>query len=179
MPIYRPLEERRLRVKHVHLLQVILQVGPLVRSEDAERQTQQCPDVYRAVFRFVMMSQIVHLGMTVVAAGDAVIGAGLNDLIILELAVIPAGIGESRLQESAAAAATVVVRFVGCHLDDVFFTDDRFDHKPKIIGNLVPIPLPDDLTGVLDGELDLTLAVPFGTGLEAPFTDPLRVILVD
>jgi len=40
----------------------------------------------------VVMAHIMNLGMTVMAAGDAVICAGCDNLIVFEFAVITAGI---------------------------------------------------------------------------------------
>jgi hypothetical protein len=126
-----------------------------------------------------VVPDIVHLGMAVVAAGDAVVGPGGDDLIEFDLAVGPALIGKTGLEESAAAAATVVVRLVGRHFDDIFLAHRRFDDKAQIIGNLVAETLAHDLAGVLDGEFDLAFLVPIGIDLEPSLADPLGVVLVD
>ena len=109
-----------------------------------------------------MMGQIMDLGMTVMTSGDAVVGPGGNDLVILELAIGPARFRMSRLQETAPAATAVVIGFIRGHFDEIFFTDDRFDNKPQIVRNLIAKTLTNDLTGVLNGELDTTIFIPVG-----------------
>ena len=52
-----------------------------------------------------MVPDIVHLGMAVVAAGDAVVGAGCRDLVELDLAVGPPLLREARLEEAAATTS--------------------------------------------------------------------------
>lgn len=166
-------------MKNVYLFQIVSQVGPLVGTEDAKRETDQRPDMHCVVGAAKMMSDIVHLGMTVVAAGYTVIGPGGHDLVELDPAVLAAFLGVSRLQESPAAAAAVIVRFVRRHFNDVFFADHRFDDKPEIIGNCIAIALPDDLAGVLDGEGDAQFLIPVGIDLQASFPDPFGIVLID
>ncbi len=127
----------------------------------------------------VMLTEFVNLRVAVVAAGDAVIRAGFLDLLILELAVLQAFLLESGLEETAAAAATVVVGLVGLHVDEVFFTHDGLDHESEIIGNGIAEAFPDDLTGILNRELDLPVLVPVGVDLQLAFADPLCVVLIN
>ena len=127
----------------------------------------------------MMVCEIMYLGMTVVTTGDAVVGTGGDDLVVLELTISPPCIGKTGLQESAAAAAALVVRLVRCHLNDILLTDNRFDDKAKVVSHFVTVAFTNYLAGILDGELDLALTVPFGTGLQPSFTDPFRVVLVD
>ncbi len=56
-----------------------------------------------------MFAQIMDLGVAVVARGDAVVGAGGLDLVELVPSELPPGLGVSGLEESAAAAAAVIV----------------------------------------------------------------------
>jgi hypothetical protein len=53
------------------------------------------------------------------------------------------------------------------------------NHIAKIVGNLIAESFPDNLAGILDGELYFSLAVPVGVDLETAFPDPFRVITVD
>jgi hypothetical protein len=108
-----------------------------------------------------VMGDIMNLGMAVVAAGNAVVGTGFNDLVKFYLAVGPPRLGKTGLEKAAAAAATEIIRFVRGHLDEVLLTDHRSDDKPQVIGDNVAEAFPDNLAGVLDGELDFSLAVPF------------------
>jgi hypothetical protein len=122
---------------------------------------------------------IVHLGMTVVAAGDAIVGTGGDDLVEFDLALGPALIGKTGLEKSAAAPATVVLRFVGGHFDNILLTHRRFDDKAQVVGDHIAETLAHDLAGILDGEFNLAFLVPFGIDLEPSLADPLGVILVD
>jgi hypothetical protein len=117
--------------------------------------------------------------MTVVAGGDAVIGAGGLDLIILDLSVGQAFLLESGLEKSAAPAAAEVVGFVGGHVHKVLFPHHGFHHKPQIIGNGVSIAFTDDLTGILHREFDFQVLVPVGVDLEAAFPDPFGIVLIN
>jgi hypothetical protein len=102
----------------------------------------------------------MNLGMTVVAAGDTIIRAGLLDLLILQPAEFQPLFFETGLQKTTTAAATVIVGSVGLHIDKIFFTDHRFDHVSQIFGNGIAKRLAYDLTGVLDGEFNLEVLVP-------------------
>jgi hypothetical protein len=107
----------------------------------------------------------MDLCMAVMAGSDAVIGTGGLDLIIFDLSVNQAFILESGLEKPATAAAAEVVGFVGGHVDKIFFPHHGFHHKAKIIGNGIPIAFSDNLTGILDGELDFQVLVPVGIDL--------------
>ncbi len=142
-------------MKYVDLFKIVAEVGTLVRSEDSQGKTNQGPDMDSVVFRPEMMADIVDLGMAVVATGDTVIGAGFNNLVEFFLAVGSSGLGKSRLEETASAAAAVVIGPVRGHFDDVFCPDNRAHDIAQILGNLFAIALADDLAGVLDSEFDL------------------------
>jgi len=104
----------------------------------------------------------MDLGMAVVTWCDGILGPSRLDLLGLQPAIFPTGIGKSRLQEATAAAATVVVRFVGCHVDEVLFTDHLFHHVAQIIGHGVAERFPHQLARVLNGEGDLQVFIPVG-----------------
>ena len=166
-------------MKNVDIPQIVAQIGPLVGPEDPERQTDERPDMHGVVRPAEMMADVVDLGMAVMAAGDAVIGAGFHDLLEFDLAVFSAGLGKARLQEPAAAAAAVVVGFIRGHLYDVFLTDHRFDDKAQIVGDGIAKGFADNLAGILDGEFDLQILVPVGVDLQPPFPDPLGIVRID
>jgi len=126
-----------------------------------------------------MLGQIMYLGMTVVTGSNSVIGPGRKYLIQLKLSELPPLLGVGGLQEPAAAAAAVVVGFIGIHVDEVFFSDNGLDHKPKIIGQRISQRFPDKLAGVLDRKFDAQFLVPIGVDLQLSFPDPLRVIFND
>jgi len=107
-----------------------------------------------------MLTELMNLGMTVVAAGDTVIRAGLLDLLILQPAEFQSLLFHAGLQKTAAAAATVIIGPVGDHINKIFFTDHRFDHVSQVFGNGIAKRLAYDLTGVLDGEFNFEVLVP-------------------
>jgi hypothetical protein len=102
-----------------------------------------------------LFTQVVDLGMAVVARRNTVIGLGVQDLICLEPAVGTTFIRIPGLEETAAAAATVVVGLVGMHLNKIFLTYNRFDDKPQIFRNGISITFAHDLARVLNRKLDL------------------------
>lgn len=126
------LVQLRLRI-HIDLRQILSQISALVLTEYSKRQTDDGPQVNRVVIASVMLLHIMDLGMAVVARSDAIVGPGAIDLLELSLSVMTARFGETGLQKSAAAAATVIVGAVGGHFDEIFFTDAGFQHKPKIL----------------------------------------------
>jgi hypothetical protein len=166
-------------VENVNILEVITQISPLIRSKNPKGEADECPQVHRAVGAAEVVSNVVYLGMTVVAARDTVVGTCLDDLVEFLLAVGSAFLGISRLQEAAAAATTVVVGFVRSHLNQVFLTYNRPDNKTKVFSDRISITFPHYLAWVLNSELDFALSVPFRAYLQTSFPNPLSVILVN
>ena len=82
------------------------------------------------IFAVEMLFEVVDLGVTVMARGDTVVGAGVVDLLELQPAVMTAGFGKSGLQKPAAATAAKIIGAVRCHIDEILFTDTGFHHKP-------------------------------------------------
>jgi hypothetical protein len=107
-----------------------------------------------------MLAEFVDLGMAVVAARYAVVGAGGFDLLVFELAVLEALFFKAGLEKSAAAAAAEVVGAVGLHVDKILFTHNGFDDVAQILGNGITVALADDLAGILDRELYFQVLVP-------------------
>jgi len=134
--------------------------------------------VHDGIITAVMLTELMNLGMAVVAAGDTVIRAGLLDLLILQPAELQPLFFHAGLQKTAAAAATVIVGSVGDHINKIFFADNRFDHVSQVFGNGVAKRLAYDLTGVLDGEFYLEVLVPFGIDLEPSLPDPFGIIFI-
>ena len=96
-------------MEYIHFLQIISQVFPFVRSEYSQRKADEGPEVDDRIVSAIVLAQLMNLGMAVVAPGDTVIRAGGLDLLVFEPAILQALILESGLQESAAAAAAVVI----------------------------------------------------------------------
>jgi len=136
-------------MKDIHILQVIAQVLPFIRAEDAHGQAQDGPEVNRMVFAFVMLGQVVDLRMAVMAGRDAVVRIRGRDLIVFDFAERPALLGIAGLKCAAPAAAAEVVGFIRGHVDEVFLAYRCLDHEADIIGCRIPIAFTDDLAGVL------------------------------
>ena len=134
--------------------------------------------MHDGIITAVMLTELMNLGMAVVAAGDTVIRAGLLDLLILQPAELQPLFFHAGLQKTAAAAATVIVGSVGDHINKIFFADNRFDHVSQVFGNGVAKRLAYDLTGVLDGEFYLEVLVPVGIDLEPSLPDPFGIIFI-
>ena len=83
------------------------------------------------------------------------------------------------MKETTAAAAAEVIRSVGVHFYKVFFTHDRFYDKAQIFGDRITKAFTDNLTGILDRELDLEVLVPIGIGFQFSFADPLGIVFVN
>ncbi len=63
----------------------------------------------RVIAPLEVFANVMNLRVAVMARRDAIRGSGFPYLFELELAVVTAMLGHSRLQEAAAAAATIVV----------------------------------------------------------------------
>ena len=85
--------------------------------------------------------------------------------------------GISRLQISTASATAVIIGFIGGHVDEIFFTDNRFDHKPEVVSHRIPKGLSHQLAWILDRKLDFEVLVPVGIYLESSFPDPFGIKL--
>ncbi len=109
---------------------------------------------------FVVFTQIMNLSVAVMAGGDAIGRAGGQNLVGFKLAEGPAGFGHSVLQETAPAAATIVVRAVGGHIDEIFCSHHRFGYIAQVFGHGIAKGLANQLARILDGEFYLTLFVP-------------------
>ena len=166
-------------MKYVDFLEVIPQVFALVGPQNPQRQTDQSPQVNHRIPAAVMLAELVNLGMAVVAAGDAVVGAGSLDLLVLEHTVFQALLLESRLEKSAAAAATEIVGPVGLHVDKILLADHGFDHEAQVFSNGIPVAFAHDLAGILDREFDFQVLVPVGVDLEFALTYPFGIILIN
>jgi len=166
-------------MKNQHILEIISEVFPFVRSEYTQRKTDKGPHVDNRIVASVMLTQFMDLGMAVVAPGNAVVSAGRLDLFVLQPAVFQTLLLETGLEKAAAAAAAVVVGAVGLHVNEVFLAHHGFHHKTQILGNGVAVAFPNDLTGILNCEFDLQILVPVGIDLQFSLPDPFCVIFVD
>jgi hypothetical protein len=68
---------------------------------------------------------------------------------------LPAGIRQTGLQKSAAAAATVIVGPVRRHVDKIFFAHYCFYNKSQIFGHRISKAFADQLAGILNRKFDL------------------------
>jgi hypothetical protein len=128
---------------------------------------------------FVVFTEFMNLGVTVVAGCHAVCRAGRLDLIIFYFAIGQALILEPRLEKAAAAAAAVIVGLIGRHVNEIFFAHDGFNDKAQILGNRIAIAFADDLAGILNRKFDLQVFVPVGVDLQFAFPDPFCVVFIN
>jgi hypothetical protein len=166
-------------MKHIDFLEIITQVLPFVGAEHTHGKTDEGPHMYHGVPSTVMLTEFVDLGMAIMTAGDAVVRSRRLDLLVFQSPELEALLFETGLQKTAATPAAVVVGPVGLHVDEVFLADDRFDHKPEVLGDGIAIAFADNLTGVLNRELDFEVLVPIGIDFQFAFTDPLGIVFIN
>jgi len=126
-----------------------------------------------------LVGQIVNLRMAVVTGRNAVSRLCCQNLVCFEFPVSPAFFSISCLEKAAAAAAAIIVRPVGMHVDEIFFSHHRLHRVPQIFGHRIPKGLAHQLAGVLNSEFDFEVLVPVGIDLQLSFPDPLGIILND
>ena len=129
------------------------------------------------VTAIIMFGQIMYLCMAVVARGYCILCPGGLNLVKLKLAIFTALLGKSRLQKTTTAAATVVVRLVGCHIDEVFCANNLFDNIAQIVCYRVAKGFSYQLAGILYCKLDFQILVPVGIDRQFSFPYPFGVIL--
>ncbi len=117
--------------------------------------------------------------MAVMAGRDAIGRLGCQNLIGLGLAVGPSLLLETRLEKPAAAAAAEVIGPVGGHINKVFFTHNRFNHVSHIFGNRIAKGFSNQLTGILEGKLNLSFLIPVRGGFQFTLSDPFGIQLND
>lgn len=166
-------------MEHVNLLVFVFQIGPLIGTEDAQRQGENRPEVHDSVMATVMLTEFVNLGMTVMTSGNAIIRTGSLDLLVLDSAILQTLILESRLEESTAAAATEVIGLVGRHVDKVLFSYRHLDSVSQIIRYSISETLSYNLAGILNRKFNFQILVPIGIGFEFSFPNPLGIIFVN
>ena len=135
--------------------------------------------MHDGIIAAIMLTELMNLGMAVMAARDTVVRAGRLYLLILQPAELQTLFFHAGLQETAAAAATIIVGPVGHHIDKIFFSDNRFNHESQIFGNGISKRLAYDLTGVLDGKFNFQVLVPVGVDLEPSFPDPFGIVFIN
>jgi hypothetical protein len=79
---------------------------------------------------FKMLAKITDLRVAVVAWRDTIISPRVLDLIELQSSVLTPGFSKTGLQTTSPAAATIVVRFIRMHVNEILFTHNRLDDKP-------------------------------------------------
>jgi len=102
-----------------------------------------------------MFAEFMNLGMAVMTASDTIVRAGFLYLFILQAAKFQTLFLETGLEKASAPTAAIIVGSVGLHINKIFFSNDRFDHKSQIFGNRIAEGFAHDLTGILDREFDL------------------------
>ena len=111
----------------------------------------------RVIASLKMLGHVVNLCMAIVAGRNAIIGRCIHNLIVFHLAELTSLFRKTGLQIAPATPTTVVIGFVWVHFNEILFSYDGLDDKTQIFGHRVAKSLPDKLTGVLNGELDLQI----------------------
>lgn len=127
----------------------------------------------------IVLAQFMNLGMTIVAAGDAVIRSRRLDLPVFQPPEFQTLLLEAGLKKAAAATAAIIVGSVGLHVDEIFFPYNRLDYKAEVFRYRIAIAFTNDLAGILDCKLDFKIIVPVGIDLQFAFTNPFGVIFID
>jgi hypothetical protein len=166
-------------MKNQNILEVIAQVNPFIRPQNPQRKADERPHVNDGIVAAVMLTELMNLGMAIMATGNTVIRAGCLYLFVLQPTELQTLFFHAGLQKTAAAATTIIVGPVGRHIHKVFFPDDRFDHIAQIFGNRVAKGLTNNLAGILHGKFDFQILVPIGIYLELTLPDPFSVVFVD
>ena len=135
--------------------------------------------MHDGIIAAIMLTELMNLSMTIMAAGDTVIRPGRLYLFVLQPAEFQTLFFLAGLEETAAAAATIIVGPVGYHINKVFFADDRFDHESQIFGNGVAKRLTHDLARVLHGKFNFQILVPVGIDFESSFPDPFGIVFIN
>ena len=107
-----------------------------------------------------MPAKIADLGVAVVAWRNTIISPCIPDLIKLHSSVVTPGFSKTGLQITSPAATTVIVGSVRMHVNEIFFTHNRFDDKPKIFCDRITEGLPHKLAGVMNRKRHLEILVP-------------------
>jgi len=121
----------------------------------------------------------MNLSMAIVAWCNAVIRLCRQNLVCLEFAVGTTRVRISGLEKPAATAAAVIVRPVRVHVDEIFFTHNRFYRISQVFGHRISKALSHQLARVLNREFDFQILVPIGIDLQFAFPDPLGIKLDD
>ena len=135
--------------------------------------------MHDGIIAAVMLTELMNLGVAIMAAGDTIVRAGFLYLFVLQPAEFQTLFFHAGLEETAAAAAAIIIRPVGHHINKVFLPNHGLDHIPEILGNRVPKGLAHDLAGILDGKFDFQIFVPVRINLEPALADPFGVVLID
>ena len=115
--------------------QIWTEIGSLVFSQDAERETDKGPEMDDPVVASKVMTDILHLGMAVMAGSKYIACSGCSNLVKFSFAVGSAMFSHTCLQESAASATTVVGTAVRLHVDEILLAHQRFCDKAHIFSN--------------------------------------------
>jgi hypothetical protein len=114
---------------------------------------------------FVMLTQIVNLGMAVMARCNAVGGASVHNLIKFSLSIGTTRIRKPGLQEPASSPAAEVIGKVRGHVNIVFLAYHGLHHKPQIMGNWIPKRFTNQLARILNRKFNFKVPVPIGADL--------------
>ena len=118
------------------------------------------------------IGEVVDLRMAVMTRSDTICSLGLKNLLGLEAAVLTTRFRQSRLEETTAAAAAIVIGSVGRHVDEVLFPNDFLDHVAQVLSDRITKRFSHQLTRVLNGKFNFAFFVPIGINFELSIPDP-------
>jgi hypothetical protein len=121
----------------------------------------------------------MDLGMAVMTAGNAIVCTGGFYLVVFDFSIGKALFFKSGLEKSAAPAAAIIVGSVGLHIDKIFFAHNRPYNKSEVFGNGIAIAFPDNLTRILNRELNLQVLVPVGIDRQFSLANPFGVVFIN
>ena len=166
-------------MKNLYILEIISQIFAFVRSEYSQREADERPHMNDGVIAPEVLTQLMDLGVAIVTTGDTIIGTGGFNLFIFNFSELQTFFLETGLEKTTAAAAAIIVGPVGLHINEILITYHGFDDKSQIFRDGIPIRLPHNLAGILNGKLYFQFFVPVGIDFQLSFPDPFSVIFIN
>lgn len=114
---------------------------------------------------FIMLTQIMNLGMAVMARCNAVGSTGVHNLIEFSLSIGATRIRKPGLQKPAPAPTAEVIGKIRGHVHIVFLAYHRLHNKPQVMGDRIPKGFTNQLARVLNRKFNFKIPVPLGADL--------------
>jgi hypothetical protein len=157
------------------LTQILSQVGAFIRSQNAQGQGDDGPQVHGMITALEVFGEIMQLGVTIMTRRNNVLRTSSQDLVVFAPAIGLAGCLISGLEETSATSATVIIDLVWPGIDEILLTNTRFQNETGFIGPQVAKTLANNIAGILDGKLDFFVFIPVGIDGEFALANPVSV----